>query len=124
MLFFTALAVIIAHSVIPHHHHEKEVTIGHHENAQHEEDNANDLGILFSHFQHIGVNNQFVSTHQSPSIKKIANPLSDITLKASCNIYFLETGEPVPLFFPEPPDILSSSGIAAFSLRGPPSFTV
>ena len=122
LLFFTAFAVMMAHSVIPHHHHEEETTSEHHDKDHHDDDNG--LDNLFSHFQHIGINNQFVSTHQSPSIKQIDIPHADIVFITSCNFIFSDTGEPVPILFPDPPDIHSPSGSSAFSLRGPPSFTV
>ena len=121
LLFFTAFAVMMAHSVIPHHHHEEETATDYH-NKDHDDDNG--LGNLFSHFQHVGVNNQFVSTHQSPTIKQIDILQAYITFITSYNFYFSHTGEPVPIYFPDPPDIFSSSGSAVFCLRGPPSFTV
>ena len=121
LLFFTAFAVIMAHSFIPHHHHEEETATERHEKV-HDDDNG--LGNLFSHFQHVGINNQFVSTHQSPAIKLINILQADISFITSYNFYLSDTSEPVPLFYPDHPDIYSSSGSAAFSLRGPPSITV
>ena len=123
LLLFTATAVLMAHSVIPHHHHVDEATTDHHDN-DHDDDDDNDLGNLFSHFQHIGVNNQFVSTHQLTSVKQTGIPQTGIAFTNSYNFYFEDTGEPVPIFFPDNPDIYSSSGNSAFSLRGPPFFTV
>lgn len=123
LLFFAAFAVITAHSVIPHHHHEDETKTEHHDKDQHDDDD-NGLGNLFSHFQHIGVNNQFVSTYQSTSVKQIDIPHPEIAFTNSCNFYFSDTGEPVPIIFTDHPDIFSSSGSMAFSLRGPPTFTI
>ena len=115
---------MMAHSVIPHHHHEEEKATEHHDKDHHHDDDDNGLGNLFSHFQHIGVNNQFVSTHQLTSVKQTGIPQTGIAFTNSYNFYFEDTGEPVPIFFPDNPDIYSSSGNSAFSLRGPPFFTV
>lgn len=122
LLFFAAFAVMMAHSVIPHHHHhEDETTTNHHDN-DHDDDDDNDLSNLFSHFQHIELNNQFVFTHKPTIIKQTDIPQSDIAFTNS--VYFFDAGTPVPIFFPDPPDIYSSSGSFAFPLRGPPSITI
>ena len=113
---------MMAHSVIPHHHHEEETAAEHHDKDHHDDDN--DLDNLFSHFHHVGVDNQFAPTHQSTSVKQIDIPQPTIAFIPSYNFYFSDTGEPVPILFPDHPDIYSSSGSSAFSLRGPPSFTV
>ena len=120
-LFFAAYAVLLAHSIIPHHHHEEKTAIEH-QDKDHGADNG--LDNLFSHFQHIGVNNQFVSTHQSPVIKLIDIPQADISFTTFYNFYFSDSGKPAPLFYPDHPNIYSSSGSSTFSLRGPPSITV
>ena len=119
-LFFTAYTVLLAHSIIPHHHHEEETAVEHHD-----KDHGADSGLdnLFSHFQHVGINNQFVSTHQSSSIKKINTPQLDIVFIISYN-FFSHKGQSVPILSSDYPDIYSSSGSAAFCLRGPPSITV
>ena len=124
LLFFSAFAVIMAHSVIPHHHHVDETATEHYDKDHHDDDNDNGLDNLFSHFQHFSVDNQFASTHQLISVKQIDIPQPDISFTTSYNFYFCNTGEPVPILFPDPPDIYTSSGSAAFCLRGPPTFTV
>lgn len=112
---------MMAHAVIPHHDHEEETSTEHH-NKDHNDDD-DDFGNLFSHFQHVGLENQVASTRESTLLKQIDIPQTDF-ITNSYNFYFSEANESVPILFPEPPDISSSSGTAAFSLRGPPSITV
>ena len=120
LLFFTAFAVMMAHNIIGHHHADETIT------EQHDKDHHNDDGLdnLFSHFQHIGTTNQFVSTHQTVCVKQIDIPQSGIAFVITYNFNFSDTGEPVPIILPDHPPIYSSSGADAFALRGPPSFTV
>ena len=124
-LFFTAYTVVLAHSIIPHHDYENETATAQQDDKDHHDDNDdNALGHLFSHFQHIGTGNQFISTHQIASVKQGEKLQTDIPNITSCNFKFYGACEPVPLFYPNHPDTYSSSGSAAFCLRGPPSLTV
>ena len=99
-LFFAAYTVVLAHSIIPHHHHDEETAVEHHD-KDHDADSG--LDNLFSHFEHFGVNNQFVSTHQSSSIKQINTPRLDIVFIISYN-FFSHTGESVPILSSDHPD--------------------
>ncbi len=121
LLFFTAFAVTIAHGVIPHHDHEDETTAQHHDKNHHDDDNG--LDNLFSHFQHLSVDDQFASIQQLISPKQINVLQTDISFTTFYNLFFTNTGVPVPILSPDHPNIYTSSGIAAFSLRGPPFFT-
>ena len=123
-LFFTAYTVVLAHSIIPHHDDIETSTEQLHDKNHHHDNDDNALGHLFSHFQHIGTGNQFISTHQIASVKQSDILQSDIPCTTSCNFKFYGAGEPVPLFYPDHPDNYFFSGSSAFSLRGPPSLTV
>ena len=123
-LFFTAYTVVLAHSIIPHHDDNETATEQQHDKNHHDDNDDNGLGHLFSHFQHIGNGNQFISTHQIASVKQIGILQSDIRCITSFNFKFYGAGEPAPIFYPDHPDIYSSSGGSAFSLRGPPSIIV
>ncbi len=122
-IFFTAYAVVLAHNIIPHHDENETATEQHHDKDHHDDNIDNGLGHLFSHFQHVGTSNQFISTHQITSVKQSDILQSDIPCITLFNFKFYGAGEPVPLFYPDHPDIYSSSGSSAFSLRGPPSIT-
>ena len=113
LLFLTAFTVMIAHDLIPHHHPDEETVA-----SQQDKDHDNDLDNLFSHFQHITVGNQSISSQQVISVEQVFF-LSSI----SYNFIFSGTAEPVPILFNYQPPIYTSSCIAAFALRGPPSIT-
>ena len=119
-LFFTAYTVVLAHSIIPHHDDIETSTEQLHDKNHHHDNDDNALGHLFSHFQHIGTGNQFISTHQIASVKQSDILQSDIPCITSYNFKFYGAGEPVPLFYPDHPDNYFFSGSSAFSLRGPP----
>ena len=123
-LFFTAYTVVLAHSIIPHHDDIETSTEQQHDKNHHHDNDDNALGHLFSHFQHIGTGNQFISTHQIASVKQSDKLQSDIPCLTSCNFKFYGADEPVTQFYPDDPHIYSSSGCSAFCLRGPPSITV
>lgn len=120
-LFFTAYTIVLAHSIIPHHDYENETVTEQQHDKDHHDDNG--IGHLFSHFQHIGAGNQFISTHQIASVKQSDILQSDILCSTSFNFKFYKVGEPAPLFYRDHPDIYTSSVSPAFSLRGPPSIT-
>lgn len=123
-LFFTAYTVVLAHSIIPHND-ENETSIEHHHDKDHNDDSDdNGLGMLFSHFQHIGTGNQFISTHQVALGKQIDLRQSAILFSSLYNLIFCGTEEPVPILFPDHPSVYSSSDKTSFALRGPPSITV
>ena len=119
-LFFTAFSIVMAHSIIPHFHHEDEAN--EHNDSNHDDDNP--LSVAFSHFLHFTPTNENVFTHQLISVKQTDIPQSAIALIVFYWFDFFDTGQPVPIIFPDPPFFYSSSGIAAFGLRGPPEFTL
>ncbi len=123
-LFFTAYAVVLAHSIIPHHDENEEATEQHDDKGHHDDNDDNGLGHLFSHFQHIGTGNQFITTQKIASFKQSDILQPDIPSITSFNFKFYGAGKPAPVFYPDHPDIYSYSGSCAFSLRGPPSITV
>ena len=122
LLFFSAFAVVMAHSVIPHHHHDEEETATGHHDKDHDDDSG--LGNLFSHFQHVGATNQFLSAEQLLSIRQTDIPQPGFIFTNFCDFYFSDEIELPLILFPDHPDIYSFLCSAVFSLRGPPYFTV
>ncbi len=84
-MIFTALAMLLGHNFIPHHHHDFEhSSVEHHHSDDHHhgyegdgnsENEEFDFGHLFSHFQHGQNGVDFLSTHHfANSLSKQLSP--------------------------------------------------
>lgn len=74
LMMFTALAILLGHNLIPHHHHDFDhSTLEHHRHSEDHhhgnegegdsENEETDFGDLFSNFQHGGNGITFLSSH-------------------------------------------------------------
>ena len=116
-----AFAVLFAHSITPHHHHEEAVKLQH--NDHHDNDNEDTdksfLGYAFSHFQH---------EQGSGVVYESASPVYQYSkVNVDKDIYFLvryiiQVLHKPPLKHSEPsPFSFSSSSYSVTNLlRGPP----
>ena len=66
LMMFTAYAILIGHSIVPHHHHDNEHHLTeHHDTEHHNHDDHEDegLGNIFSHFIHPDDSFTFTASH-------------------------------------------------------------
>lgn len=113
---------MMAHAIIPHHNHDEETVTQHNDKNHHDDDNG--LDNLFSHFQHLSVDNQFASIQQLISVKQVNILQTDFAFSNFYIFFVIASGETLPTLFPDHPNIYTAFGSSAFSLRGPPFFTV
>ncbi|HKR05162.1 MAG TPA: hypothetical protein VJY62_11065 [Bacteroidia bacterium] len=131
LFLFIAYAILLGHSIIPHHHHDNHHDLAehhasnhHHTSSHHAGDgDSEDLSHLFSHFVH-PADGFTITTNQS-----ISNTFSKqlVLLVAILPADFLLTPCDIPPLFDRPPSEhlnYSFSNTCTFGLRAPPAFIV
>ena len=128
MLLFV-FSFVLAHNIIPHHHHHDEVSEinnhehkHHHDKKEHDHHDENDEPIgLFSHSTHILASTEFIfscnNSFQETEDDNQFVPITDLVIKPTT----------IPIKW-KPPNYISAIPLHcfgfAFSLRGPPVFSV
>lgn len=120
-ILLCAFAVLFAHSITPHHHHEEAFTIQHQDHHDKDDEDTDNtfLGHAFSHFQH-DQDNSIVYETASPVSKF---PKASFDKGAFLIVqYFVQAHYKPPLKHIEHPAFYctSSSFSATSLLRGPP----
>jgi len=123
LLMTVAYAILLGHSIIPHHHHDSvhELTEHHQEHHQHDgEEESNGLSHLFSHFVHSA--DGFTTTQNNFNISFLQKQLSVVAVLP--NNFYLKTFA-FPLLKHKPPTeqlIYISPHFLSSGLRAPPAF--
>ena len=66
LMMTVAYAILLGHSIIPHHHHDHDHDVTEHQHTDHHQDNntdSEDLNHLFSHFTHSADGFHFTTSH-------------------------------------------------------------
>ncbi|MEP6792712.1 MAG: hypothetical protein ABJB16_00180 [Saprospiraceae bacterium] len=115
---FIAFTIVVAHSIIPHHHEE---ATEHHGNSHNDESPLNDA---FSHFQHFAPANENGFIHHIVAFKYRTNFHTPKDFISAFVFNLLKLDETVPIGFAHKSgDLLPDYHLSSFLLRGPPSFS-
>lgn len=115
---FIAFTIVMAHSIIPHHHEE---ATEHHANSHNDESPLSDA---FSHFQHFTPANENGFIHHIVAFKYATNLHPPTYCTPAFVFHFLKIDETVPLGFTDiPGNPFPKYHLSSFLLRGPPSFS-
>ena len=128
LMMFTALAILLGHDVIEHHHHdfaERSVEHGHHsEDHQHEDDGGNEefgIGHFFSNFQHGENGVTFLTNHDgsnsgSKYFSLLVAVLPEGFVLQHITEFVRQNSPPYKSFYP------NSQYLLPTGLRAPPTF--
>jgi hypothetical protein len=110
-----AFTVVLAHSIIPHHHHDDKIET---ESKDHGHDDENSLEHSFEHYMHAGNSTDYFI--QNPN----CNNVHFITTVSDISIFIFKNKEVVlPIVSPinsSNDSYLSYDGLFSAGLRGPP----
>lgn len=133
LMLFTALAILLGHNLIPHHHHDFEQSIvEHHHSDDHNhgdqgdgntENEETDFGHLFSNFQHGENGVTFLSSHHlantlSKQLSPLIAALQDVYVFQNIAVCIRQNAPPYIS------DYYSSQNFLPSGLRAPPFFIV
>ena len=126
LLMTVAYAILLGHSIIPHHHHESahELTEHHKEHHQHDGDQeTNDLSHLFSHFTHSADGFNFTTSNITTNIFSSRYESGSVVAILQGNFLIAKLIIP-PLLYKPPAEQLISISPHSLStgLRAPPAF--
>ncbi len=125
LLMFTAYAILLGHSVIPHHHHDTDhdLTEQHHQTEHHHDDDADseDLSHLFFHFPHSADGFTCITAHNFNNT--FSKRLLSFVVVLPDNFLFHKFIIP-PLLYKPPAEhlIYISPHSLSLGLRAPPAF--
>jgi len=126
LLMFTAYAILLGHSIVPHHHHHDSAELNRHHDHDHEHNHddaekSGGLNHLFSHFLHASDE----ITFRDPLIfnTNFSTQLLSFVAVLPENLSFIFYTLP-PLEYKPPAEeyIFKADFKLSFGLRAPPSF--
>lgn len=125
LMLFSALAVMLGHNLIPHHHHDFEHNeLAHHQNDGNHHDNdtedeSDGWGHFFSHLQHGSDGQTYLTSHSSTNnfSKKISHFTAVCLSKYVLEQVIVEIRQNAP---PYNADYSNSQNFLPSGLRAPP----
>lgn len=124
LMMTVAYAILLGHSIIPHHHHDHDHEVTEHHQTNHHHDNdtdSEDFNHLFSHFTHLAGGFHFTTSHNFTNTFS-KQQLSDVAVLPD---NFAITKFFIPPLLHEPPAeqlIYISPHSLSSGLRAPPAF--